>query len=606
MASNNDIQKMIQPVVSMIQKGQIPNILTLINTKVKPITIEKKTSGTIVDVNDEFKGFMNKFVINNLLQNEESKMRFLNLIARVFNSMIDEYNKKFMLSGNKSVIFLYKGGNLLRIFYKRFLSNYSADSVVDVSELINEVFSPDFGKSDDDFTILINPKLASFRKIYSDMNYLSYTCLEIIRSELQTNRKYYFDYFNLTDNMKIITLMKSLKTATDASSFKTLSNADSPYNGFEIVGILLDNIYAPMPPADISMENFMKIVNGQNIQNGQPALSVQSIYLSELHPVEYPTYKSVESFVKFDVDVPQSKIISGGLYSTTNNMTDIESSARNDFFIIPRSNYSQVYPSITTDKNLMNLSHNTIEFKGPAGEVSFALNRSKLNARLYLKKTTFGSPDQLIYITAPGELIDVTIARQNDNGLNYMYNTALSHNLTEYVFTYGNDQFILKGYSFDYLIHDLEYILFDVTDNQPWTDNKYEKRLKRLMLLQYFKSLAKYGPNDAEKLFSNISKYMTDANGCFKTNKSCKMYVGPLIPDQNPMHDLMMFVGNLYNKVITGKDVDPNITTFLDTTKNLSTNVYTISKAIRANGKVLDIDQARVQVLPNYLGGKYR
>ena len=434
--------KSLNNILTMIEKGTIPNLKDLIDLTATPVSFETK-SKRVEDVNEDFKGFMNKFVINNLLQNEENKMRFLNLIAGTFNTVVNDYNKKFNLTGENAVIFLYKGGNLLRIFYKRFLNNFKTDSSINISEIIDEVFAGEFGKSDDDFTILINPKLPNFDKIHADMNYLSYACLEIIRDQLLANREYYFNYFALPQDEKILKLMTSLKTAINDGAFKSLSNPDSPYYGYEIVGILFDDTYSPVPPKNESIDKFLKI-------NQEP--DAQFNYLSQLYPIPYPTIESVKQFKKFDADANPEK-----------SKLD---SKRNDFFILRDESInllpqisdptvrhetnptnSFIYPSKVRTQNLIYVSHNDIHIDdgGSNGIVSFVLNRSKINALIYLKKSVFNEPDQLVYVSAPGELIDVTIANHNDRGLMYMYEKVVARNLSNYTFNYDTSQFALEG-----------------------------------------------------------------------------------------------------------------------------------------------------------------
>lgn len=573
-------------LVDMIRRDAVPNIKTLINLKAKPILFDRTTSGKVVDINDDFKGFMNKFVINHMLKNEKSKLRFLGLISDTFGPVISSYNMKNRLKGNNAVVLLYKGGNLLRIFYKRFLSNFAVEANINIAAIVDDVFAADFGKSDDDFTILINPELPMFDKIHADMNYLSFACLEIIRKKLQSDPDYYFDYFKLDTNEKKSVLATALKAAVDDNGFKSLSDPSSPYYQFEIVGILLGDIYTAIPPKNITMNKYRQLLWRKSDD--------QVKYLSELYPIEYPTLDSVKKFAKFDSD--------------TDPKSNFASSSRNDFFILPIDNKAAIYPSVTIDKNVIYVSHNDIIFDDPTGVVSFVLNRSKINARIYLKKSVFSEPVTLAYVSAPGELIDITIANRNDIGLKYMYSTGFSRNLTEYVFSntddfHTNSQFIFTGYSHDYLIHDLENMLFGQTQNQPWTDKKYEKRLKRLIFIEYLKLLAMYGPTRTTEIFRKIERHLIDADNCFKTGtKECEKYISMNLPVTNPMHTLVTFIESLYQKKIDGEDIDHNATKFLHTVTKLVTQTRIISEAVQSYDN-FSVGNSFIPVSENYLGG---
>lgn len=577
-------QKQMVNLINAIKTKNVPDIKSLVNFKTTPIVTETPADRNAYDPKDDFKGFMNKFVINKMLYTPESKMRFLRLIAYTFNNIINEYNRKNNLHGTQAVVFLYKGGNLLRIFYKRFLDNYKIDTSVNVDEIINEVFAPEFSKSDDDFTILINPGLETFDKVHSDMTYLSYVALGIIRDELESKPGYYFDYFQLDDSAKRATLVESLKKAIDDDAFKTLSNEESPYNGYEIVGMLLDDTYVPVPPVSITMDKFLEIVN-------KPV--EEQNYLLDIHPIEYRTLDSVKNFSK----------------GNDNDETQAKNSYRSDFFILHKDTQSYIYPSTNSKKELIYVAHNTISFDGPTGLTSFVLNRSKINAKLYLKKSSLLEPDSLIYTMAPGELIDVTIATEHDTGLDYMYASGLKHNIATYIFHYDGTTFELNGYSFDYLIHDLENILFTQTHNQPWTDKKYEKRIKRLVYLTYLEAITKYRPDGAERYFDKITKYFAEANQCFKAHQNCAKFTVPPVSANEPGYNLMSIIANMYGDLSKKSEIDLNAVKFIQAVTRIFNNTDVIAKAVTHDKNKVDyqaIDKSKIDVKPDFLGGSRR
>jgi hypothetical protein len=53
----------------------------------------------------------------------------------------------------------------------------------------------------------------------------------------------------------------------------------------------------------------------------------------------------------------------------------------------------------------------------------------------------------------------------------------------------NNEMITISTYNLDYLIHDLQKILFNDTNNKPWNDNKSDKRCRRLLVCILFKSL---------------------------------------------------------------------------------------------------------------------
>src|SRR5439155_4648551 len=86
-------------------------------------------------------------------------------------------------------------------------------------------------------------------------------------------------------------------------------------------------------------------------------------------------------------------------------------------------------------------------------------------------------------IQLDGELIDVSIVNKKDTNLIHVFDHKDKF-IANYEFGIGENKFTFKGYSIEYLISDIERILF--TDVEfPWEDPKYAKRMKRLLFLYF-------------------------------------------------------------------------------------------------------------------------
>ncbi len=91
---------------------------------------------------------------------------------------------------------------------------------------------------------------------------------------------------------------------------------------------------------------------------------------------------------------------------------------------------------------------------------------------------------QLCYDNIYSELVDISIPRNNDEGYKY----CLEHiddikedddsHLRRLVI--NDAEFIMYG--IEGMLHDLSQILF-VKNVRPWDDNKYNKRIKRYLIL---------------------------------------------------------------------------------------------------------------------------
>ena len=425
-----------------------------------------KRSNTINDTNENFKSFMNKFVLMQLLQDEHNKMYFIETIASNFNALLYEYNRQkgFLNNYGKlnrqslEVKFIYKGGNLLRVIYNGFGNIFSGNN--NILSALKSSTESDFSKSDDDFTVLINPDIGNenFDIVLLEITYLTYHCLIKLRDHFEKNMTKYFSYFQYSPHKKTKILGNHLKKAIDGREFSCLTDESSPYFGYKIVGILFDDTYVPAE------------TNSQ--------------------------YNNINSLVGFGGDPS----------------TEYSNSSRLDYVLLPEKYDNALYTTNHKQKHLIFASSNdTITIPRNDDKVSsFVLNRTKINATFFLIN---GSNKTHVY--APGELIDVSIPRFNDMTLRHMYDHFDLY-VTDYVFNFSNTHrhFKLLGYSFDYLIDDLARMLFTDTHNKPWIDKKYNKRLNRFMILGLIKSVIDNGVSNTLLGISNLHKSLKELIHC--------------------------------------------------------------------------------------------
>ena len=160
-----------------------------------------------------------------------------------------------------------------------------------------------------------------------------------------------------------------------------------------------------------------------------------------------------------------------------------------DFLIKEGKHANQLIQKfINNKKSYMYISWNrTLEFKsGDGGITKFALIRTKINFNLDIEKK---NSEKIINMA--GELIDVSIPHRKDKSINEVfekYDKAISrYTMNEsdsYSQNHSQKSFEFNSYSLEFLIEDLEKILFHVA-KFPWDDNKYVKRLNRLCYLYF-------------------------------------------------------------------------------------------------------------------------
>lgn len=402
----------------------------------------------LVDEKIEFKKIIDGFIIYELLQSEESKFKFLNLVFMVFNNLTSMYNKLNNLVGDDMVKFVYKGGNLMRILKKKYLSGPVFDSIL---QLNSGAFIDSFSKSDDDFTIKINPSLPNFDKIQADMQYLTYKGLLIVRRLLTYDQ---FDFSKLTKNAQHVTLYQKVFLKVNAA--KCLIDPNSPYNAYRIVGVLFADTY-------VGVDKWETIDSIAGFTSFEDDTSKPSNFIEKQH--DYKLYGSKRK----DFAI---------LKSNRKNLNAIHMFTNTDFY----SDTKSILPEYIT-------YNDTLTFKKLNDAItSFVLARVKLNVRIFMVKDK-----QTSYIDVGGELIDISIAKQRDIELTHFYSDLA--NMHTYVRNYTFEDsgtkksFTVEGYTIDYIIEDLLRILLGDTKNRPWTDSKYDRRLSRLYVLYLIKML---------------------------------------------------------------------------------------------------------------------
>ena len=201
-------------ILNWIEKNKSFN--NSINTS--PMSI-KITDDEYIDHDREIKDICTKFVVDEMFKTDESIFNFMNLILTHVVNGIYEYKNKHSLHKN-SILFLYKGGNVLRIIQKEFDEELPAIA----AKVLEKFYSNDFKRSDADFSIYIDPKLNNFNDIVNDITKLCYLWLDIIRNDMMNNPSFYFDFYKYNPDYKQIILNNYLETFQNASCLNDKSN----------------------------------------------------------------------------------------------------------------------------------------------------------------------------------------------------------------------------------------------------------------------------------------------------------------------------------------------------------------------------------------------
>lgn len=116
-----------------------------------------------------------------------------------------------------------------------------------------------------------------------------------------------------------------------------------------------------------------------------------------------------------------------------------------------------------------------------------------------------------------GELIDVSMPHRNSSELKIFYQ-QVDQNIVAYTLRRKSEKIIFYSYTVEYLIKDLERILF-LQSIYPWNDDKYVKRLNRLIFMYFIEIFVKVDNSD------NRIAILNDTYSYFDTGNMKKVYL---------------------------------------------------------------------------------
>ena len=503
----NNIQAIEEKIVNDIDSFQRKNIGT-------PVLYPKTEMP--VDEIREFKDILSDFVTDNFFT--DSRDIFIREVYSNVNIALTIYKTKHSLKED-DIIFVYKGGNILRLQYqsnKEKLPCYIYDQ-------ITNMYDKYFKVSDADFSVYINPKLADRDKHFQNVNILILLVLNRIRCDFETDGlNNYFDYYKFNKTIqKEIYLRNLLKNLNNASILKDPSNK---FNSSKVVGVQLDDVFF-----------------------GDNKILKKPLQISDEKSTIFRPYQHVNDSFRDDFFIRE----------------DISQTDKIPYQNIERSQTCGKRSSFYISDN------DAIVIKSfSGGKIHFSLLRMKVNFKLYIQ-----SPDGNIgVINVGGELIDITVPHFDDFTLDDFYDNR-QHFTEEYLVTVSKnkDRFGFIGYNIEYIIHDLERMAF-IDREYPWLDRKYEKRLNRLMLFYFLVLVKDYPLKDnlvtMEFMISDLKKVMKGQS---------------YVPSQLNNKDIRTLFYFIYLVIVKGNNKDQrifmeefgnrcleNMTNFLDFFKKMS------------------------------------
>lgn len=503
--------------ISMLKLNYIPLIFN-----------EEYNNHRTGDYLEEFRQVITNIISNYFLYNEINIYNFLELVINTFfNKSINYYlsNKKNLSVQLKedSIKFIYKGGNALRSFFRRYLTDFPST----VSNEIYNKFDNAFSKTDADFQICIDINLPDndFNIIHKDMENLSYLLLNRIRNIFLLFVNEYFSFYN----MNKMEMDNILNASLQELNLKSQNIVDNPFEKINILNLRINNYTCG---TDFNQFNFVnqndvyidqsnkidreKFIYDWNNYVNNPFRSDLIITRENDNNVVYRMSK-IHEIMNLDEKLLYDKQISNNIYSKIKN---------SEFYIT---------------------YNNSVESFGSGGRLNkFSLLRIKVNfSSIFEKNNKYG------LINIPGELIDICIPAKYSEHYARIFN--FYNPLPKYSFiglydNLKNKTFDFYSYSQDLLFDDLTIIL-TTSSKILWENPKYEKRLNRLyalVTLQLFYNknlnfnkintiineiincLNNYENYNTEQISNNLKNYLNNNNDDIYLNKLVSMIINML------------------------------------------------------------------------------
>jgi hypothetical protein len=510
-----NIRDIVTDVIS--QSNYFPNIQVMTDADLdKYVVINKKQalSGRLDEVFAEPKQVITDFTSNLFFTSEEKYYNFISKFIKFMEDLIRQYcidvdpilNKKFPGHEpiNDKIIFVFKGGNLLKGYFLKYLSEQPGV----VSEFIRQIYGKNFKNSDLDFQIIIQPNLHRnkniaeniYEHLYNDLLKLSYLALNRWRNYMMSDISEIINFYQLNSHTKKNILEKCKDKINSASIFDI--------NLKDLNGNIIGNINAKKQyqrekygeDADIfvgsQIENlqFYNINTHQNIYDEYVLNKNNPTFLKQRDPNhnEYDniidrlnnTYEEhIDAFQRADFYIT-TKNYNGFIYTLSQKLYKSQLNADNNI-------QQQLYPNGDIKSEFYITVNDHVEFNSLIGKSSFGLVRMKFNTIGYIRfqDNTRGM------INIPGEFIDISISKYDDSKQmkKFSANKTIKAYHNRYNFHNQNSNINMNDFNFwSYNIHGFVSDIYDILYEEyryPWSDIKYKKRLERLFIFSIFEIL---------------------------------------------------------------------------------------------------------------------
>ena len=487
-------------------------------------SVKKKSSEELDDFNQKKKIYdLNTEFIsrNKIFVDSKQKLIFeyQYLINNFFYNFIAKYIEKNGLD-KEDILFIYKGGTFMKILFQKYNDIMKS----------NQKFMKDnedyFKRSDSDYALLINSKFdrKEYTKHYYWLNVMTYNILTHISKFIDENIQFILPIYEVTDEdlksqlEKINKLLSDDRDRSNVEKQKRLTYFDGVK---EFIGISIGN------------KTYMK----EQIPEKFNLKILKSTSMTDNTKFKYNNeYIDKSEFMKKNRYIPIQ---------------------REPFYITIKEEGGKYYQALCNinskplNSGVYQYYNETNRFVSNVGtEINyFTLHRVKLNVILYFKTwSKYETNVAYGFFQCPSELIDIPISTYDD----YKKNLDFDKNLQKYENIIDDKSLIFNSYSIYGIVDDICKAIF-VESLYPWDDNKFEKKINRLVyfFLIYLNNAYSNWDEIKTKLENYFNTYnITDAKLNFKT------YEGKEIAEDKLYEKILNYLSEVYQRVKTSGNKD--------------------------------------------------
>lgn len=427
----NDTVKFIerlspQEITDMLAKKQLP----ILNRDGYKLINQASKSEQFVDNERELKDLCTDIVVKQFLSSDSSLFNFMKLVYETFYLAIEQYKKLYGLD-KWSIIFIYKGGNVLRIISNDFFRELPKMS----SRRIQKYYEPFFKRSDADFSIYINPGLPNYDVVYNELTTLSYMLQVKIRQEINSNFNKYFDFTKFTQEYQSGILAKYYQQAQELDMFKNPQN-EQFYNK-QLEAILFstasypptNNKYSGKKDVGIEFIRDKSVLGMYDINNKEYELFIQANKTLDFEAGGNRTrFNLIRTKILFNF------IINGEVKKIGGELIDVSIPHKDDFNVghfFEHTDYITKYQLQNGDQTLMFYSYSLKYLMSDLEYILFEFVKLPWNTPKYEKRL-----NRLFYLY----FIDIFIVLKKNN-----YRRAIIQYLVKYIFNITLDEATLDA-----------------------------------------------------------------------------------------------------------------------------------------------------------------